>query len=52
MNPDQDDYRLTPDSPALKLGFKPIPVEKIGPYKDDVTRLLADRRSLRVRGNE
>jgi len=29
-----DDYRLRPDSPALKLGFKPIPVEKIGPYQD------------------
>ncbi|MDY0167725.1 MAG: right-handed parallel beta-helix repeat-containing protein [Thermoguttaceae bacterium] len=27
-----DDYRLKPDSPALKLGFEPIPVEKIGPY--------------------
>jgi hypothetical protein len=26
-----DDYRLKPDSPALKLGFKPIPVDKIGP---------------------
>jgi hypothetical protein len=25
-----DDYRLKPGSPALKLGFKPIPVEKIG----------------------
>ena len=34
VNPDKDDYRLRPDSPALKLGFKPIPVEKIGPYKD------------------
>lgn len=29
-----DDYRLKPDSPAWKLGFKPIPVEKIGPYAD------------------
>lgn len=28
------DYRLRPDSPAWKLGFKPIPVEKIGPYQD------------------
>jgi len=28
-----DDYRLKPDSPAFKLGFKQIPVEKIGPYK-------------------
>ena len=27
-----DDYRLKPGSPALKLGFEPIPVEKIGPY--------------------
>lgn len=30
------DYRLQPDSPALKLGFQPIPVEKIGPYQDDL----------------
>ncbi len=28
------DFRLQPDSPALKLGFQPIPVEKIGPYAD------------------
>ncbi len=27
-----DDYRLRPDSPAFALGFKPIPVEQIGPY--------------------
>jgi hypothetical protein len=31
VDPAHDDYRLKPDSPALKLGFKPIPVEKIGP---------------------
>ena len=30
----KDDYRLRPESPALKLGFTPIPVEKIGPYAD------------------
>ena len=30
------DFRLRPDSPALKLGFQPIPVEKIGPYKDEL----------------
>jgi len=30
------DYRLKPASPALALGFEPIPVEKIGPYKDDL----------------
>ena len=27
------DFRLRPDSPALGLGFVPIPTEKIGPYK-------------------
>ena len=27
--------RLKPDSPAFALGFKPIPVEKIGPYQDE-----------------
>jgi hypothetical protein len=27
-------YRLKPGSPAYKLGFQPIPIEKIGPYKD------------------
>jgi hypothetical protein len=28
------DFRLRPDSPAFKLGFKPIPMQKIGLYKD------------------
>jgi len=32
----KDDYRLRPESPALKLGFKPIPVEKIGPYEHEL----------------
>ena len=32
--PQEHDYRLRPDSPALKLGFQPIPLEKIGPYRD------------------
>ncbi|NOZ22248.1 MAG: hypothetical protein GXP25_14305 [Planctomycetes bacterium] len=29
-----DDFRLRDDSPALALGFKPIPIEKIGLYDD------------------
>ncbi len=29
-NPEKDDYRLKADSPAWKLGFERIPVEKIG----------------------
>ncbi|HSW44667.1 MAG TPA: right-handed parallel beta-helix repeat-containing protein [Phycisphaerae bacterium] len=28
------DYRLKPESPAFKLGFKPIPVDRIGLYQD------------------
>jgi hypothetical protein len=34
VDPDKDDYRLRPESPAWKLGFQAIPVEKIGPYAD------------------
>ena len=34
------DFRLREDSPALQLGFKPIPVEKIGLYKDRYRRDL------------
>ncbi|HWH69082.1 MAG TPA: right-handed parallel beta-helix repeat-containing protein, partial [Candidatus Sulfotelmatobacter sp.] len=35
-NPDKDDYRLKPESPAFRLGFQPIPIEKIGPYRDEL----------------
>ncbi len=30
VDPDKFDFRLQPDSPALKLGFKPIDASKIG----------------------
>ena len=30
-----DNYRLRPDSPAFRLGFKRIPLEKIGLYRSD-----------------
>ena len=33
-DPINGDYTLFPDSPALKIGIKPIPFEKIGLYKD------------------
>ncbi len=36
QDPDKHDYRLKPDSPALALGFEPIPLEKIGPYQDEL----------------
>ncbi len=32
--PEKDDYRLKPQSPAYRLGFKQIPFDKIGPYRD------------------
>ena len=32
-DPKNKDFRLKPDSPAHRLGFKPIPVEKIGLYQ-------------------
>ncbi|MFH1024049.1 MAG: right-handed parallel beta-helix repeat-containing protein [Planctomycetota bacterium] len=34
--PEKDDWRLRPDSPAFKIGFQPIPVDKIGPYQDSL----------------
>jgi parallel beta-helix repeat protein len=33
-DPEKGDFRLASGSPALALGFKPIPVVEIGPYKD------------------
>ena len=30
VDPANDDYRLKPESPALRLGFQPIPIEAIG----------------------
>lgn len=36
IDPENDDYRLHDDSPAFKIGFEPIPVGKIGPYKDEL----------------
>jgi len=32
----KQDFRLTPESPAFQLGFKAIPVEKIGLYQDEL----------------
>lgn len=34
VNIEASDFTLSPASPALRLGFKPIPFEKIGPYQD------------------
>ena len=34
------DFRLRDDSPAFKLGFKPIPFDKIGLFRDDYRTAL------------
>jgi hypothetical protein len=31
VDPEAEDFRLRPDSPALELGFRPLPLEKVGP---------------------
>ena len=35
VEPEKGNFRLAEDSPALKLGFKPIPFDKIGLYQDE-----------------
>ncbi len=49
VNPGEDDYRLRPESPALTMGFKPIPVEKIGPYRDPLRATWPIREAEGVR---
>ncbi|MCX7968140.1 MAG: right-handed parallel beta-helix repeat-containing protein [Armatimonadetes bacterium] len=34
VNASKGDYRLKPNSPAVKIGFKPIPLGQIGLYRD------------------
>ena len=33
VDPEHDDYRLKDGSPALKLGFEPLPIDEMGPYE-------------------
>jgi hypothetical protein len=33
VDPEHDNYRLKPDSPAFKLGFMPIDMDSMGPRK-------------------
>ncbi|NUQ00669.1 MAG: right-handed parallel beta-helix repeat-containing protein [Armatimonadetes bacterium] len=36
VDAERDNYRLRPESPAFKLGFQPIPIDEIGPYRDEL----------------
>jgi hypothetical protein len=49
VNAAKDDYRLKPNSPAFKLGFKQIPVEKIGPYKNELRATWPIKQAVGVR---
>ena len=40
VNPREGDFRLQPDSPALKLGFEPIDISKAGLYGREAWRAL------------
>lgn len=41
VNPEKGDFRLKPGAPALKLGFQPIPFNKIGLYRDAYRRTIS-----------
>ena len=43
LNPTALNFQLRDDSPAYKLGFQRIPVEKIGLYQDDYRRSVPPR---------
>ena len=48
-NAAKDDYRLKPGSPAFALGFRPIPVDKIGPYADELRATWPIREAVGAR---
>lgn len=47
VDTERQDFRLREDSPAHELGFKPIPVEKIGPYADGLRASWPVRHEVR-----
>jgi hypothetical protein len=49
--PEHGDFTLQPESPALKLGFEPIPFRDIGPYQDDARATWPIREAEGVREN-
>ena len=40
VNYKKADFRIKPNSPAAKMGFVPIPIEKIGLYVDEYRKTL------------
>ncbi len=48
MNPEKDDYRLQPGSPAWNMGFQAIPVEKIGLYRHTLRATWPVKHAVRL----
>ncbi|MCX6910622.1 MAG: right-handed parallel beta-helix repeat-containing protein, partial [Verrucomicrobia bacterium] len=48
VNEKAGNFQLRKDSPAWKLGFERIPVEKIGPYQDDCRASWPVKHAVRV----
>jgi hypothetical protein len=36
----QENFKLQADSPAWKFGFKPLPIDKMGLYQDEIRASL------------
>lgn len=51
VDPEHGDFTLRPESPARKLGFDPIPLTEIGPYRDDARATWPIREAEGVREN-
>ena len=51
VNPEHGNFTLKPESPALKLGFEPIPFDKIGPYQDQARATWPIREAEGAREN-
>ncbi|MDF2439714.1 MAG: hypothetical protein JWN98_698 [Abditibacteriota bacterium] len=47
VDPQNDNYQLKPNSPAYKVGFQRIPMEKIGLYKDELRASWPVNKNLR-----
>jgi hypothetical protein len=48
VDANNNDYRLRPESPALKLGFQPIPTDRIGVYRHPLRATWPVRHAVRL----
>ncbi|MDA3926117.1 MAG: right-handed parallel beta-helix repeat-containing protein [Kiritimatiellae bacterium] len=47
-NPEKDDYRLKAESPAFKMGFKQLPIAKMGLYESPERAIWPVKHSVRI----